>query len=71
MRTRYFFGFSLLIVLLFAVNLVVGAVDIPATDVFGILFGTKTDAPPSWQYIVMQNRLPQAITPCSAVPRLP
>ena len=62
MRTRYFLGFSLLIVLLFAVNLVVGAVDIPATDVFGILFGTKTDAPPSWQYIVMQNRLPQAIT---------
>ena len=62
MRTRYFFGFSLLIVLLFAVNLVVGAVDIPATDVFGILFGTKTDTPPSWQYIVMQNRLPQAIT---------
>jgi iron complex transport system permease protein len=62
MRTRYFFGFSLLIVLLFAVNLVVGAVDIPTTDVFGILFGTKTDAPPSWQYIVMQNRLPQAIT---------
>ena len=62
MRTRYFLGFSLLIVLLFAVNLVVGAVDIPATDVLGILFGTKTDAPPSWQYIVMQNRLPQAIT---------
>lgn len=62
MRTRYFLGFSLLIVLLFAVNLVVGAVDIPATDVFGILFGTKTDTPPSWQYIVMQNRLPQAIT---------
>ena len=62
MRIKYFLGFSLLIVLLFAVNLVVGAVDIPAGDVFGILFGTRTDVPPSWQYIVMQNRLPQAIT---------
>lgn len=62
MRTRYFLAFILMIVVLFAVNLVVGAVDIPAADVAGILFGTKTDAPPSWQYIVMQNRLPQAIT---------
>ena len=62
MRIKTFLGFGLLIVLLFAANLVVGAVDIPAADVFGILFGTKTDTPPSWQYIVMQNRLPQAIT---------
>ena len=62
MRTRYFLAFILIIVVLFAINLVVGAVDIPVADVFGILFGTKSDAPASWQYIVMQNRLPQAIT---------
>ena len=62
MRIKTFLFFGILIVMLFAANLVVGAVDIPATDVFGILFGTRADAPPSWQYIVMQNRLPQAIT---------
>lgn len=46
---------------LFALNMIVGAVDIPVADVIGILIGDKT-AKPSWQFIVLSARLPQAIT---------
>lgn len=58
----------LLIVILFAVNLFVGAVDIPAVDVMSIIFGsdgaagTDSHIPASWRYIILQNRLPQALT---------
>lgn len=58
----------LLIVILFAVNLFVGAVDIPAVDVMSIVFGSDGAAgadshiPASWRYIILQNRLPQALT---------
>lgn len=66
-------GFYIIILLplltaaLFAVNLFVGAADIPPADVLSILFGRGGDGapspyPPSWIYIVMQNRLPQALT---------
>lgn len=58
----------LLIVFLFAVNLFVGAVEIPAVDVMSIIFGSDGAAgadshiPASWRYIILQNRLPQALT---------
>ena len=52
---------TLLIVILFAINLVVGAVDIPVKEVVNILMGGKSDRP-SWEYIVLQSRLPQGIT---------
>ena len=52
---------GLLIVVLFALNLVMGSVSIPAADVFSILTGDKT-LKPSWQFIVLESRLPQAIT---------
>ena len=52
---------GLLIVVLFALNLVMGSVSIPAADVFSILAGDKT-LKPSWQFIVLESRLPQAIT---------
>lgn len=51
----------LCIVALFVVNLLVGAVDIPVADVLSILSGHEA-ARPSWQYIVVESRLPQAIT---------
>jgi iron complex transport system permease protein len=51
---------SLLMVVLAATNLMVGSVRIPAADVFAILFGDDS-AKPSWQYIVIQARLPQMI----------
>ena len=54
-------GVGLLLVVLFALNLLLGSVRIPAADVIGILMGDVT-AKPSWQYIVMESRLPQAVT---------
>ena len=52
----------LVIVLLFALNLLLGAADIPVKDVVGILLGSEDKAHPSWNYIILQNRLPQALT---------
>lgn len=49
------------IVSLFAVSLLVGAVRIPASDVLGILSGRDVGRE-SWRFIVMESRLPQAIT---------
>lgn len=51
----------LCIAVLFTVNLLVGAVDIPAVEVLSILTGDASSRA-SWQYIVMESRLPQAIT---------
>lgn len=50
-----------LIAVLFAVSLLFGAVDIPAAEVMFILAGNGSNHS-SWQYIVMESRLPQAIT---------
>lgn len=49
------------IVPLFLLNLIIGSVDIPAADVISILCGNGGSRA-SWEYIVMQTRLPQAIT---------
>ena len=51
----------LLIVALFCVSLVVGSVKIPVAEVWHILWGGEAQKE-SWQYIVMESRLPQAIT---------
>jgi len=50
-----------LIAVLFALNLFGGSIDIPAADVLDILLGGEGQKP-SWHYIIMENRLPQAIT---------
>lgn len=52
---------TLLIVVMLGVSLLVGAVDIPAEKVIDILLG-KESGKPSWDYIVLQSRLPQALT---------
>ena len=52
---------TLLIILLFCVSMIIGAVDIPVCEVISILSG-KTSEKASWQYIVLQSRLPQTIT---------
>lgn len=54
-------GLGLLIVVLFVLNIVMGSVSIPAGDVLTILTGGEA-AKPSWQFIVLESRLPQAIT---------
>ena len=53
---------TVLIVALLAINLLVGSVQIPASDVFSILFGNGEGTKASWRYIVLESRLPQAIT---------
>ena len=57
----YCWGLVLLIIVLFALNLMVGSVSIPVGDVVRILMGDETEKA-SWQFIVLQSRLPQAIT---------
>ena len=53
---------SLLIALFFVLSLLVGAIRIPAADVLAIVTGHAEGLKPSWRYIVMESRLPQAIT---------
>ena len=52
---------ALLVVVLLAVNLAVGSVSIPLRDVISIVTGHQA-ARPSWHFIIMESRLPQAIT---------
>ena len=51
-----------LVVVLMALNIMVGSIHIPAFDVFRILMGETEGIRASWQYIVMESRLPQTIT---------
>ena len=49
------------IIVLFAMSLIVGSVRIPLAEVCDILFD-KFEGKESWKYIIMENRLPQALT---------
>ena len=59
--TLYCLGLALVIFALFILNLVMGSVPIPVEDTFRILLGDQ-DVKPSWQYIILESRLPQALT---------
>lgn len=53
----------LVIAVLFVLSLLVGAIHIPASDVARILTGADgEDIKPSWRYIILESRLPQAVT---------
>lgn len=52
---------SFCICLLLMLNLLVGSVTIPTQDVLAILSGQDVGKP-SWQFIILQSRLPQALT---------
>ena len=58
---RYCIALSLAIVVLFVLNLTMGSVAIPVADTLRILIGEE-GSKPSWQYIVLESRLPQALT---------
>lgn len=62
-KTKFFFiiGTSL-VVLLFALCLLTGSIRIPVADVLRILCGDDEGIKASWRYIVLESRLPQAIT---------
>ena len=57
----YCLALAVAIILLFFLNLVIGSVNIPFADALCILTGGD-DVRPSWQYIILQSRLPQALT---------
>ena len=49
------------IVIMFLLNLYIGSVRIPLNDVINIFLG-RFDGKESWRFIILENRLPQAIT---------
>ena len=51
----------LLLLLLFVLNLLMGAVSIPADEVLRILMGDE-EVKSTWRFIVLESRLPQAVT---------
>ena len=57
----YCIGLGALCVVLFVLNLIMGSVKIPVEDVVRILLGDETQKA-SWQFIILQSRLPQAMT---------
>ncbi len=57
----YCVGLGLVILVLFVLNLMVGSVSIPVKDTWYVLIGEET-VKPSWQYIILESRLPQALT---------
>lgn len=59
--TKYGIGLGAIILLLFAANLLVGSVSIPPAEVFRILLGGEGEKA-SWNFILWESRLPQALT---------
>ena len=56
-----FIGLAVSILFLFGLNLITGSVQIPFADVLDILCGRFTGKE-SWEYIILENRLPQSLT---------
>lgn len=52
---------ALAVIVLLMLNLLFGSVAIPIRDILQVLFG-GTAQNPSWQYIILESRLPQALT---------
>jgi len=57
----YIYVLAVAIAVLFLLNLIIGSVSIPFGEVCNIITGGEA-AKESWRYIVMESRLPQAIT---------
>lgn len=58
---KYSIILSLSILFLLVVNLLVGTIKIPPKDIFEILF-SDYHGKESWRFIILESRLPQAIT---------
>ena len=54
-------GLTILTILLWVCNLFIGSVDIPAAEVVNALTGQPCEQE-SWRYIIVESRIPQAIT---------
>ncbi|MGC1473955.1 MAG: iron ABC transporter permease [Psychroserpens sp.] len=63
MTTKHTYSFSILAIILLlccAVNISLGSVNIPVSEVFRSVLGTSKNE--SWQYIIQNYRLPKAFT---------
>lgn len=60
MIRKYFF-LIITIITLFILSLSYGSVDIPLRDIFFILSG-RIDVKQTWQFIILESRLPQTLT---------
>lgn len=58
---RHIVWMTLAVLVLFMLNLFVGSVDIPLSSVGKILLGSE-DEKTAWQFIILEARLPQALT---------
>ncbi len=58
---RFFVVITLAIIALFVINIIYGAVKIPINSVIDIFSGND-EVNESWKYIILQTRLPQALT---------
>lgn len=58
---RFFVVITLAIIALFVINIIYGAVKIPINSIIDIFSGND-DVNESWIYIILQTRLPQALT---------
>ena len=56
-----FISLAVSILFLFGLNLITGSVQIPFADILDILCG-RFAGKESWQYIILENRLPQTLT---------
>lgn len=59
--SKSFVILTIVLLLCFFVNISLGSVSIPFNDVFKSILGSST-ANPSWQYIILDYRLPKAFT---------
>lgn len=58
---RFFVVITLAIIALFVINIIYGAVKIPINSIIDIFSGNY-EVNESWKYIILQTRLPQALT---------
>lgn len=58
---RFFVVITLAIIALFVINIIYGAVKIPINNIIDIFSGND-NVNESWKYIILQTRLPQALT---------
>ena len=59
--TKCFIILSIAIILLLIANITIGSIKIPIRDIFDILF-SDYHGKESWRFIILETRLPQAIT---------
>lgn len=52
---------AVVMLLLFAANIIFGAIDIPISDIISILCGGEAEKE-SWKFIILESRTPQALT---------